>query len=104
MTLILVTLFVVTVGTFGIFLAFARPENIERPLLVGALTTLTALISGWLVWLEWHQGADRPGSAIAFGLFAVSGFALGRALDTILGPRTVSADDRQATLGADLSD
>ena len=27
-----------------------------------------------------------------------------RALDTIMGPRTVNADDRQATLGADLAD
>ncbi len=87
------------------FLTFARPENIERPFMVGAFTTATACVAGWLLWLEWHTGTPgSSGSAIAFSLFAVSGFALGRAIDTIMGPRTRAADDRQSTLGADLAD
>lgn len=105
MTLLLASLFVALVAVFGMFLAYARPENIERPLMVGALTTLTAVVSGWLLWLEWHQGAPNgSGTTIAFALFAVAGFALGRAVDAIMGPRRETADERQATLGAELAD
>ena len=105
MTLLLCTLFVVLVGTSGLFLAYARPENIERPLMVGILTTATSLAAGWLLWLEWHQGdPNRAGSPILYALLAVAGFGLGRAIDAIMGPRRLSADERQATLGAELSD
>ena len=105
MTLLLATLFVVLVAVFGMFLTYARPENIERPFMVGALTTATSLVAGWLLWLQWHQGdPNRAGSAVAFALFAVSGFAIGRAIDVAMGPRTMSADERQATLGAELAD
>lgn len=105
MTLLLATLFVALVVTFGVFLSFARPENIERPFMVGLMTTVTGLIAGWLLWLEWQQGGGaRSGSSIAYALFAASGFALGRAIDMIMGPRTLSADERQATLGAELAD
>ena len=105
MTLLLATLFVVLVAVFGLFLSFARPENIERPFMVGFLTTMTSLVAGWLLWLQWRQGdTEGGGSAIAFALFAVSGFAVGRAIDAVMGPRTVSADERQATLGAELAD
>lgn len=106
MTLLLATLFVAVVTMFGVFLAFARPENIERPFMVSLFTLATALVSGWLLWLEWQTpgGANHSGSAVAFALFSVSGFALGRAVDTIMGPLTHSADERQATLGAELAD
>ncbi len=106
MTLLLASIFVAIVVTFGVFLTFARPENIERPFMVGALTTTTGMIAGWLLWLEWHQATpdSHPGSAVAFALFAASGFALGRAIDTILGARAHSAEESQATLGADLAD
>lgn len=105
MTLLLCELFVTLVGVFGMFLAFARPENIERPLMVGALTTATALLSGWLLWLETQHGnPNHQGIAVAYALFALTGFALGRAIDVVMGPRRASADERQATLGADLAD
>lgn len=93
------------VGLFGLFLAFARAENIERPLMVGMLTTSTALLSGWLLWLEARHGDPaHQGIAVAYALFALSGFALGRAIDVIIGPRRETADERQATLGAELAD
>jgi len=106
MTLLLATLFVALVTMFGVLLMFARTENIERPFMVGLFTTGTALLAGWLLWLEWQQAAttSSSGTAIAFALFSVSGFALGRAVDVIMGPRTHSAEERQATLGAELAD
>ena len=105
MILLLASIFVAMVVIFGVFLSFARPENIERPFLVGVLTTVTSLAAAGLLWTEWQQGgAGHAGTAVAYSLFAASGFALGRAVDTILGPRTMSADERQATLGAELAD
>ncbi len=105
MTLLLATIFVVLVGTFGTFLAFARPENIERPYMVGLLTTITSMVAGWLLWIEWRQGTpDHHGIAVAYAAFALFGFALGRGIDLVMGPRRGSADERQATLGADLAD
>ena len=104
MTLLLCTLFVALVGTFGVFLTFARPENIERPFMVGAITTATSLLAGWLLWLQWQSFTPSAGSAIAFALLAVAGFGIGRAIDVTLGARRLTADERQATLGADLAD
>lgn len=104
MTLILASLFVILVAFFGICLTFARPENIERPFMVGAMTFATAAIASWLMWLQWRTGGGSAGLAVAIALFAVSGFGVGRALDMILGPGRSDADDRQATLGAELAD
>ena len=105
MALLFATIFVSLAVVFGLFLMFARPENIERPFMVGGLTTATSLISGWLLWLQWQEGdTTRSGSAIAFALFAMAGFAIGRAIDVAMGPRTMTADERQATLGAELAD
>lgn len=106
MTLLLATLFVALVAMFGLFLMFARAENIERPFMVGGLTVATAAISSWLLWLEWQTGVPggHAGSAVAFALFSASGFALGRAIDAIMGAKVHSADERQATLGAELAD
>jgi hypothetical protein len=106
MTLFLATLFVALVAMFGVLLMFARPENIERPFMVGGFTVATAGISSWLMWLEWQSSgaANHGGTAVAFALFAASGFALGRAIDQIMGPMAHSADERQATLGAELAD
>lgn len=104
MVLFLSTLFVVLVGVFGLFLTFSRPENIERPFMVGALTTVTSLFAGWLLWLQWQSFTRSTGSEVAFALLAVAGFGFGRAIDAAMGPRRMSADERQATLGADLAD
>ncbi len=104
MVLFLCTLFVVLAGVFGMFLAFARPENIERPFMVGVMTTVTSYLAGWLLWLQWHSNAPSAGSAVAFALLAVAGFGIGRAVDVAMGPRRLTADERQATLGADLAD
>ena len=86
------------------FLAFARPENIERPFMVGAMTTASSFLAGWLIWLQWHSYTRSAGSEVAFAFLAVAGFGLGRALDVAMGPRPLSADERQGTLGADLAD
>lgn len=105
MTLFLCSGFVLLAAVFGMFLLYARPENIERPILVGSLTSLTAFVAGWLLWLQSHQGnPDKAGSAVLFALIPVAGFALGRGIDAIMGPRRATADERQATLGAELSD
>ena len=105
MTLILCSGFVLLAAVFGMFLLYARPENIERPILVGTLTSLSAFVAGWLLWLQSHQGnPDKTGSAVLFALIPIAGFALGKGIDTIMGPRRQTADERQATLGADLSD
>ena len=105
MILLLAALFVTLVTTFGVFLAFANPANIERPFMVAVMTTFTGLLAGWLLWLEWHQGVPgKTGTAVAFSLLAISGFVLGRAVDRAMGPRIRPADERQSTLGADLAD
>ena len=104
MVLLLATIFVGLVVTFGVFLTYARPENIERPFMVGALTTLTGMIAAWLLWQEWHGGTGSAGRAATFALIAVSGFALGRGIDVAMGARPINEDDRQATQGAELAD
>jgi hypothetical protein len=105
MVLLLATLFVVLMLVFGTALVFARPENIERPFMVGAITTSASLVSCGLMWVEWHRGT--PGSAgveIAFALLPLFAFFVGRAIDYTMGPRRESVDERQATLGAELAD
>ena len=104
MVLFLCTGFVILAVTFGLFLMFANPENIERPFMVGAFTTTTSLLAGWLLWLQWHSFSRSAGIAALSALLAMSGFGLGRMLDVAMGARRLTADERQATLGADLSD
>ena len=105
MVLFFGTLFVILVAVFGMFLTFARPENMERPFLVGALTTLTSLLAGWPLWLQWHRfDHGGAGFTVLCCLLAASGFGFGRAIDFAMGARRETADELQATLGADLSD
>ena len=104
MVLFLCTGFIILCGVFGVFLTFARPENIERPFMVGVLTTVTSALGGWIVWLQWKSFSPSTGLEIAACLLAVAGFAIGRAVDLAMGAGRLDADERQATLGADLSD
>lgn len=105
MELLLATIFVALVATFGAFLMFARPENIERPFMVGVLTLATSLVALWMIFDDWQRGPTiGMGSAISRSLLALLGFGVGRVFDMILGPRMSRTQDREATIGADLAD
>ncbi len=102
---ILTCVFVGCVALLGALTLFVRAENIERNGLVGSLTLATSLIAMALLEHDWSVNFPYgAGTLISICLLAIFGFALGRFLDYILGPREHSADSREATIGADLAE
>jgi len=98
---ILAVIFVAMVALFGLFLLFSRGLNIERNGLVGSFTFITAAMAGIILANVASLGAI---SMLSLCFLAVSGFAVGRAIDFLLGPREHSEETREGTWGADLAD
>jgi hypothetical protein len=97
------SVFIAFVGVFGLGVLFVRGTNIERNLLVGFLTVVTAAIAGAILALSGSRNMSDWGLAVV-SLFSVTGFFAGRGIDMWLGARGPSDETRQGTLGSDLSD
>jgi hypothetical protein len=72
----------------GLFVLFARSENIERPFVVGALTMSSSLIA--MIMLDHLRRIDyRFHFTDLLGVCVVAslGFLIGRILDRLLGPK-----------------
>ncbi len=88
----------------GLFMLFVRAENIERPFVVSGLTLSGALFS--LILLDHLKHTDLNfgfGSLLLVCLVATVGFALGRLIDWILGPRSTYTLDGES-LDTNLAD
>ena len=89
----------------GLCTLFVRAENIERTVMVGSLTIGTSLCALVVLARCYKTGIGmEAGNLAGICILAVSGFALGRMIDLMLGPRPYSPDSREGTLGADLAD
>lgn len=93
----LAILFVSGVTLFGLFSMFAQPSNIERTALVGGLTTLTALISIWMLAVLPPVAQTGP-TLTSISLVSLVGYALGRFIDYVLGPKPLSQTPRAGEL------
>ena len=97
---ILAVVFVSFVGLVGAGLMFARGTNIERNFLVGGLTLLTAFVAGVML-VGLAPASQTSATLISISLVSLVGFAVGRVIDAILGPK----DEAEGpVLGADLAD
>lgn len=102
---ILTAIWTFCVIVFGLSLLFSRSSNIERPILVGCLTLLTAAIAAILLGNEAKLGLrSHPNAFVSIAILAVLGFAVGRVIDYLLGPALHSIEETEPTLGADLAD
>jgi hypothetical protein len=90
----------------GVGILFVRAQNIERRWLVSLSTLVGAGMGAYLlvvhpVWAG-GQGVTVPWLA---GPVSIFGFILGRAIDSLLGPRNPEAiRTNSKTFGADLAD
>ncbi len=105
MAFILTAIFVSLVVLFGFFCLFVNAENVERNILVGGLTLLTAVIAAGLLVVDANRHHPE-GTAGLVSICALSllGYGVGRVIDRILGPTDHTVDSKEGTLGADLAD
>lgn len=90
---------------FGLGVMAANPANMERPILVGAFTSVGGLIVSFLMWRT--QSGNGPFSwwqIFGYLLIALGFFAWGRLIDYMLGPTPVNREADEETMGAHLSD
>lgn len=103
--LVLCSIWVGCVVVFGLAVMFARAEYFERPLLVGGMTLLTAIVALALLYNEYRLGLRTTTAAfVSIGVLAAFGYGIGRILDLLLGPQTHPLEETEPTLGADLAD
>jgi len=97
---ILACLFVGSALVLGFLTLFVQAENIERNILVGLFTLTTALIGVALLQQDYRTDFQfGTGGLVSISVLAVSGFAIGRIVDAVLGPMT----SNESTIDADLA-
>jgi len=90
---------------FGVGIVLSNGENIERPLLVGALTMLGAGAVAFL--MARTQSLNGPFSwwqIVGFIMVALVFYGWGRLIDYALGPVRLNREADEETMGAHLSD
>jgi|GEM_PF-4625949 len=97
------SIFCALVLLFGLALLWVRATNIERHMLVGGLTILTAVIA-ISVLANLPEGSRGGPVLVSTALLALVGYAVGRVVDAILGERDSTTESVESTLGADLAD
>jgi hypothetical protein len=96
------SVFVGMVALFGMAVMFVRAENIERNMMVGAMTVTTALLAGLILYYN-PRGLDNS-ALFGIALLSLLGYAAGRVVDFYLGGEDPEADLGKRSFNGDLAD